>query len=76
VRTARSGLPNSSMPRHALVEVVFQDALLIGEVLADPLDFSLLDRQGAGSLSTPSRVKTRTSMTVPSFRVVHAGSCP
>ena len=36
-----------SMPLHALEEVVLEDALLVVEVLADPLDLGLLDRQRA-----------------------------
>ncbi len=53
---------------HALEQVVFEDALLIGEVLADALDLPPSRWRGrALSFSTPSRVNTRTSMTVPSM---------
>src|SRR6185437_11975294 len=44
-RTARGRLANQTVT-HTLEEVVLQDALLVGEVLADALDLSLLDRQG------------------------------
>src|SRR5262249_26420319 len=43
-RTTRRSLSDEHSPL-ALVEVIFQDALLISEVLADALDLSLLDRQ-------------------------------
>src|SRR5262249_53221839 len=59
VGNLRAGLKLLGATRDALVdekttntleEIVLQNALLVGEVLTDALDFRLLDRQGTGVL--------------------------
>ena len=49
LRPARGGLADQHAA-HALEQVVLEDALLVGEVLAHPLDLGLLDRERAGVL--------------------------
>ncbi len=44
-RTAGGSLAHQHFA-HALIQIILEDAQLVGEVLADPFDFRLLDRQG------------------------------
>src|SRR5256885_16980194 len=52
LRSARGALTHQHVA-HALEQVILEDALLVGEILAHPLDLGLLYRQGARILVHP-----------------------
>ena len=76
LRTAR-GLGADEHAAHALEQVVFEDALLIGEVLADALDLGLLDGEGTRVLlHAVAREHAHVDDRAVHARAARAATCP